>query len=287
MKPSRVEVLEKKIARLMVEAIREWRLVEAGDRVMVGVSGGKDSYTLLHLLRRFQERCPFRFEILAFHLDQGHPGFPVETIRSFLEREGYEHKIVRKDTYSLVVERLEEGQTTCWLCSRFRRGILYNQAPELGCSKIALGHHRDDAAETLLLNVLYAGQIKGMPARLPSDDGRNTVVRPLIYVAEDDIREFAQLMEFPIVPCTFCNGTERDEIARLLNELSAKNPTVRGNILHALRNVAPSHLLDPRLEKREGDEPSVAPMESATLAFSELGDRPAKTPPAASSAPRS
>lgn len=247
MNPDRLEELTKRIAHRMGEAILEWSLIEDGDRILVGVSGGKDSYTLLHFLRRFQERAPVRFDLLAFHLDQGHPGFPVERIREHLVKEGYPHRIVREDTYSLVMERIEEGQTTCSLCSRYRRGILYNQAAALGMTKIALGHHRDDAIETLLLNMLYSGQLKGMPARLRSDDGRNTVIRPMLYVPEDEIREFAQLMEFPIVPCTLCNGTERDRVGRLLDQLSAENPRVRGNLLAAMRKVVESHLLDGRL----------------------------------------
>src|SRR5262245_29892106 len=235
--PERLEVLRKKIARHMGDAIREWNLIEEGDRILVGVSGGKDSYTLLEFLRYFQSRAPVRFELLAFHLDQGHPGFPVERIREHLEREGYPHRIVRKDTYTLVRERLDEDETTCSLCSRYRRGILYNQAVELGCNKIALGHHREDAIETLLLNLFYSGQLKGMPARLRSDDGRNTVIRPMICVGEEDIREFAELRGFPVVPCTFCTGSERDQMARLLEDLSRKNPKVRGNILAAMRKV--------------------------------------------------
>jgi tRNA 2-thiocytidine biosynthesis protein TtcA len=258
----RLEAVEKRIARAMGEAIQEWNLIEEGDRILVGISGGKDSYTLLHLLRRFQERAPVRFDLLAFHLDQGHPGFPVEKIRAHLEREGFDHRIVRKDTYTLVMERLKEGETTCSLCSRYRRGILYNQAVELGCSKIALGHHREDAIETLLLNLFYSGQLRGMPARLESDDRRNVVIRPMIYAAEEDISEYAALRKFPIVPCTICNGTERDRVAALLEELSGKNPKVRGNILAAMRRVVPSHLLDARLplirEPADGRPPAPA-----------------------------
>ncbi|SRR6266540_5571466 len=245
--PERLEVLRKKIARHMGEAIREWNLIEEGDRILVGISGGKDSYSLLEFLRYFQGRAPVRFDLLAFHLDQGHPGFPVEKIRQHLEREGYPHCIVRKDTYSLVRERLDEDETTCSLCSRYRRGILYNEAQARGCTKIALGHHREDAIETLLLNLFYSGQLKGMPARLQSDDGRNTVIRPMIYVGEEDLREFAALRAFPIVPCTLCTGSERDEMAKLLDELAEKNPKVRGNILAAMRKVVGTHLLDWRL----------------------------------------
>jgi tRNA 2-thiocytidine biosynthesis protein TtcA len=244
---SRLQTLESRIARRIGEAIAEWGLIEEGDRILVGISGGKDSYTLLHFLMRLRERAPVRFELLAFHLDQGHPGFPVERIREHLERTGCPYQIARQDTYSLVKERVPEGETTCALCSRYRRGILYNEAAARGCTKIALGHHRDDAIETLLLNLLYSGQLKAMPARLQSDDGRNTVIRPLIYVAEEDIREFAEAMAFPVVPCTLCTATERDQVARLLEELSARNPKVRGNVLAAMRKVVPGHLLDQRL----------------------------------------
>ncbi len=243
----RREALQRKIARLMGEAIREWNLIEEGDRILVGVSGGKDSYTLLHFLRSLQSRAPVRFDLLAYHLDQGHPGFPVDRIRRHLESEGYEHRIARQDTYTLVKERIAEGETTCSLCSRYRRGIIYNEAVELGCNKIALGHHREDAIETLLLSMFYSGRLKGMPARLLSDDGRNIVIRPMIYVPEAEIAEFAALQGFPIVPCTLCNGTERDNMARLVEELSRNNPNVRGNLLAAMKCVVGSHLLDPKL----------------------------------------
>jgi tRNA 2-thiocytidine biosynthesis protein TtcA len=243
----RLEILTRKIAHHIGEAISEWGLIEEGDRILVGISGGKDSYTLLHFLRYLKGRSPVRFDFFAFHLDQGQPGFPSDEIGKYLEREGFPYHIVRKDTYTLVTERLAEGQTTCSLCSRYRRGILYNQAVELGATKIALGHHREDAIETLLLNLFYSGQLKGMPALLRSDDGRNTVIRPLIYVPEEEIREFAGLSGFPVVPCKFCTGTERDRIGRLLDQLSEENPRIKGNILAALRNVTGSHLLDPRM----------------------------------------
>ncbi len=231
----------------MGEAIQEWGLIDEGDRIVVGISGGKDSYTLLHLLRHFRGRSPVRFEVIALHIDQGQPGFPSEEIRKYLEREGYDHRIVRKDTYSLVKERVPEGETTCSLCSRYRRGIIYNQAVELGATKIALGHHRDDAIETLLMNLFFSGQLKGMPALLRSDDGRNTVIRPMIYVPEEDIREFAALAGFPAIACSFCGGTERDRMGALLDELSGRYPEIRGNILAAMRKVTGSHLLDPKL----------------------------------------
>ncbi len=229
------EPLEKRIARPMGQAIEEWSLIEEGDRILAGVSGGKDSYTLIHLLRRFQKRAPVRFEFIAFHLDQGHPGFDSRKIADYLEREGFAHRMVRKDTYSLVLEKLDDGDTPCSLCSRYRRGILYNQAAELGCNKVALGHHREDAIETLLLNLFFTGRLSPMPPRLVSEDRRCTVIRPLLYVPEADIRAYATARRFPIEPCKLCTDTERDRMAALLEELSRRNPNVRGNILTAIR----------------------------------------------------
>jgi tRNA 2-thiocytidine biosynthesis protein TtcA len=243
------ETLAGKIARAMGNAIKDWSLIDDGDRILVGVSGGKDSYTLLQMLRRFQKRAPVRFETIALHLDQGHPGFDSGRIAAYLEKEGFDYRIVRRDTYSQVLERLDvgAGETPCSLCSRFRRGILYRQAQELGCNKLALGHHRDDAIETLLLNMFFSGRIGGMPARLVTEDGSLTVIRPLIYAAEDDIREFAALCDFPIEPCRLCSGTERDQIAAILDDISKRNPKIRGNLLSALKHVVSSHLLDKRL----------------------------------------
>ncbi len=257
MKSNRLESLHRRIAHAMGEAIRDWDLIQDGDRILVGISGGKDSFTLLHFLRYFQGRAPIRFELLAVHLDQGHPEFPVERIQEYLAREGYEHRIIKKDTYTLVKERIPEGETPCPLCSRYRRGILYNQAVELECNKIALGHHREDTIVTLLMNLLYSGQLKGIPALLRSDDGRNTVIRPMIYVSEGDIREYTDLAGFPVIPCGFCGNTERDRIARLLERLSTLNPKIRGNILASMKNVAPSHLLDLGLLEAIGNSSSL------------------------------
>ena len=252
MSAARIKELEKRIAHRIGEAIHEWGLISEGDRILVGFSGGKDSATLLYFLRYFQKRSPVRYTFFALHLDQGEPGFPVDQVREFLEREGFEHRIIREDIETLVRERIPEGKNPCPLCSRFRRGIIYNRAVEMGATKIALGHHRDDAIETLLLNLFFAGQLKAMPALLHSDDGRNTVIRPMIYVAEEDIREFATLSGFPALSCSGCGGRERDRMTHLLDELSARSPEIRANILAAIRNVAGSHLLDPRLPGAPG-----------------------------------
>lgn len=248
--PSPDPRLERKLARLVGDCIEQYRLIEDGDRVLVGMSGGKDSYTLLYLLQRMQRVAPVRFELVAFHLDQGHPGFPTARLEAYLRAQGVETVIHRRDTYSIVLDKLQPGQTTCSLCSRLRRGIIYDQAVELGCNRIALGHHRDDSLETLLLNLFYSGQIKAMPARLQSDDRRNVVIRPMLFVPESLIIDFAAQMNFPIIPCTLCSkqpDLKRDAMKRLLDSLEADNPNVRGSMLHALSRVVPSHLLDARL----------------------------------------
>jgi tRNA 2-thiocytidine biosynthesis protein TtcA len=243
--------LEHTLLRQISRANRRFTLIEPGDRVMVCVSGGKDSWTLLDLLRRYERKLPFSFELVAVNLDQGHPGFPVHVLREFLTREGYEHRIVTRDTYSVVTREIPEGKAYCSLCSRLRRGILYNTAVELGATKIALGHHRDDIIETLLLNQFYAGQLKAMPPKLYSDDGRNTIIRPLALCGEAEIAAYARLMAFPIVPCDLCGSQEqlkRVEVRRLLATLEQGNPGVRKSLLAAVGNVKPSHLLDPSLQ---------------------------------------
>ena len=250
---------EKQLLHDVGRAIADFGLIQEGDRIMVGMSGGKDSYALLALLRRMQERAPITFSLVAVNLDQGHPGFPAKTLEDYLAATGVEYRMVKQDTYSIVKRITPEGKAFCAACSRLRRGILYNLAVELRCTKIALGHHRDDLIETLLLSALYAGRLKSMPPLLHSDDGRNTVIRPLAYCAEETIAAFAAECAFPIIPCDLCGSQEnlqRRRVKRLIADLAAENPAVKGNLLHALAHVEPSQLLDRSLyQERRGIDP--------------------------------
>ncbi|MCB9707311.1 MAG: tRNA 2-thiocytidine(32) synthetase TtcA [Myxococcales bacterium] len=239
--------LEQGLARAMGRCIGDFRLIEPNDRIMVCLSGGKDSYTLLHLLHRARKKSPIHFELLAVHLDQGQPGYDGRPLEDWLRAQGYDYKILREDTFSIVTDTLESGSTYCSLCSRLRRGILYNAAQALGCTKIALGHHSDDAIETLLLNLMFAGSIRAMPAKLYSDDGRNTVIRPLLYAAESQIERFADAMGFPILPCNLCGSQynlRRQWVRRCLSDMEKEVPKLRQSMLAALGNVKGTHLLD-------------------------------------------
>lgn len=237
----------RKITRTMMQTIERWKLVEPGDRIMVAVSGGKDSYTLLDLLWEAKQRAPFTFDVVAVHLDQAQPGYDGTPLVGWLSQSGVPFEIVREDTYSIVVQGTKEGQAYCFLCSRLRRGILYSQAERLGCNKIALGHHRDDALETTLMNLCYAGKLQAMPARYTTDDQRFAVVRPLIDCAEKDIATFAAERGYPILPCNLCgsqDGLKRDAMNNLLSTLEQTIPDVRAVMHHAISNVRPTHLLD-------------------------------------------
>src|SRR5512141_2454599 len=248
--PTDAARLEKKLLRAAGDAIADFALVEPGDRIMVAVSGGKDSWTLLHVLMRLRERAPVDFELVAVNLDQGQPGYPAHVVEEHLKATGVPYRMLVRDTYSVVRRLVPQGSTTCPVCSRLRRGVLYGAAVEMGCTKIALGHHRDDLIETLLLSALYSGALKSMPPRLHSRDGRNVVIRPLCYAAEEDIAAFASAMAFPVVPCDLCGSQpnlRRKRVKALLSELAAEHPAVKGNLLNALSHVVPSHLLDREL----------------------------------------
>jgi tRNA 2-thiocytidine biosynthesis protein TtcA len=246
--------LFKRLLHQVGRAIEEFALVEAGDRILVGVSGGKDSFTLLYLLQRLRERAPVRFDLVACNLDQGHPGFPAGKLEEYLRAQGCEVRMLREDTYSVVKRLTPEGGTTCAVCSRLRRGILYNAAAEMGCTKIALGHHRDDLIESLLLSMLFAGKMRSMPPKLRSDDGRNTVIRPLCFASEAEVAAFAASAAFPIIPCDLCGSQEnlqRKRVKRLLSDLERDHPGVRASLFASMGNVLPAHLLDARLYPRD------------------------------------
>ena len=242
--------LKKKLERGVGEAIGDYNMIGNGDTVMVCVSGGKDSYTLLSCLLALRERAPVDFRIVAMNLDQKQPGFPDHVLPQYFESIGVEYRIVTEDTYSIVKDKIPEGKTTCSLCSRLRRGIIYRTAKEIGATRIALGHHRDDMLETLFLNMFFGGKIKAMPPKLVSDDGKHVVIRPLAYCTEADIARFARTMDFPIIPCNLCGSQEnaqRKQIKTMLQGWAREHPGRIESLATALKNVVPSHLADSRL----------------------------------------
>jgi tRNA 2-thiocytidine biosynthesis protein TtcA len=247
--------LEKRLCREVGKAIVDYNMISQGDRVMVCLSGGKDSFTMLDILLKLQARAPIDFEIMAVNLDQKQPGFPEDVLPTYLKHKGVKFHIEEQDTYSIVMDKIPEGKTLCSLCSRLRRGILYRVADELKCTKIALGHHRDDMLQTLFLNMFFGGKLKGMPPKLQSDDGKHIVIRPLAYVDERDIVRYSEWQQYPIIPCNLCGSQEnlqRKQVGNMLKEWQRKFPGRLDNMLHALQNIVPSHLMDAKLHDFKG-----------------------------------
>jgi len=242
--------LRSRIERETGKAIGDYKMIEDGDVIMVCLSGGKDSYTMLSVLQALQKRAPVDFKLIAMNLDQKQPGFPAEILPNYMESIGVDYHIITQDTYSIVKEKIPEGKTTCSLCSRLRRGIIYKTAKQLGANKIALGHHRDDIIETLFLNMFFGGKLKAMPPKLLTDDGAHVLIRPLAYCAERDIERFATQMEYPIIPCNLCGSQEnlqRQNIKSMLADWEQQFPGRSNNIFHAIQNIVPSQLADTKL----------------------------------------
>ena len=269
--------LAKRLRRNVGQAIGDFNMIEDGDRVMVCLSGGKDSHALLDILLQLREIAPVRFELIAVNLDQKQPGFPAGVLPEYLKGLGVPFHIEEQDTYSVVKRVIPEGKTTCSLCSRLRRGVLYRVAGELGATKIALGHHRDDILETLFLNMFYGGKLKAMPPKLVSDDGRNIVIRPLAYCRESDLEKWAAVREFPIIPCNLCGSQpnlQRQQVKQMLNDWERRFPGRIETMFRSLANVVPSHLLDARLFDFAGLQATGTPDPEGDIAF----DAPALPP---------
>jgi tRNA 2-thiocytidine biosynthesis protein TtcA len=252
--------LQKRLRREVGRAIADFNMIEEGDKIMVCLSGGKDSYTMLDILMSLQRDAPVRFDLVAVNLDQKQPGFPTDILPAYLESLGVPYRILEEDTYTVVKTHVPEGKTMCSLCSRLRRGLLYSYAEEIGATKVALGHHRDDILETLFLNMFYGGKLKAMPPKLRSDDGKHILIRPLAYCREDDIIEYAGIKEFPIIPCNLCGSQEnlqRQVIKEMLQAWEKKHPGRTETIFTALQNVVPSHLADADLFDFKGLEAGI------------------------------
>jgi len=242
--------LEKRLRRHVGQAIAEYNMIEDGDKIMVCLSGGKDSYALLSILMILRSIAPIKFDLVAVNLDQKQPGFPEHILPEYLESLGVDYKIVEENTYAIVKDKIPEGKTTCSLCSRLRRAILYKAASELGATKVALGHHRDDMVETMMLNMFYGGKIKSMPAKLVSDNGEHVVIRPLAFCKEEELIQYAQLKGFPIIPCNLCGSQpnlQRQNIKQMLNDWNTNHPGRIESMFTAMRNVVPSHMCDNNL----------------------------------------
>lgn len=265
--------LEKRIMRLTSQAVADFNMIETGDKIMVCMSGGKDSYALLDVLIKLRKRAPINFELIAVNLDQRQPGFPAEVLPNYLSQQDIPFHIETQDTYSIVKRLIPEGKTTCSLCSRLRRGILYRIAGELGATKIALGHHRDDILETVLLNIFYGGKLKGMPAKLHSDDGKHIVIRPLAYTKETDLIRYADIKRFPIIPCNLCGSQpnlKRAQMKALLREWEKKFPGRVESLFSALTNVVPSHLMDNKLYPFKNIQTKGVPDNMGDMVFDEF-----------------
>jgi tRNA 2-thiocytidine biosynthesis protein TtcA len=273
---SKLEELEKKLLHYTGKAIADFNMIQNGDRIMVCLSGGKDSFTMLCILQYLQRRAKVNFELFVFTLDQAQPGWNDTALRAWLTDRKFSYEILNRDTYSIVKAKIPEGQTYCSLCSRLRRGIIYRYAEEKGFNKIALGHHRDDLIRTLLMSILYNGEIRSMPPKLLSDNKKNIIIRPLAYCQEKDISIFATEMAFPIIPCTLCGSQEnlmRKRVKNLIDQLAQENPKVPSNILHALSSIKPSQLMDKKfwdfkqLEQQQGAEIQEFPLDEMEEMF--------------------
>ena len=267
-----INKLSKRLHRQVGSAIIDFNMIEEGDKVMVCLSGGKDSYAMLDILLSLRERSPVKFELIAVNLDQKQPGFPEHVLPDYLRSRGVPFHIEEQDTYSIVTQHIEPGKTMCSLCSRLRRGILYRVAGELGCTKIALGHHRDDIVVTMFMNMFFGSKMKGMPAKLVSDDGKNVVIRPLAYVDETDLVRWAEHKQFPIIPCTLCgsqDNLQRVQVKAMIREWEKQHPGRIENVFSAMANIVPSHMMDRQLHPFTTIRATGRPEPDGDIAFDE------------------